>query len=62
MAKKGQVDKWLCQVYNSRKGGFDAEDWDDFDEFCEENDVADEFIPSKKKQSSKREKYVDDEE
>lgn len=61
MAKKGAVDKWLCQVYNSR-GSFKADDWDDFDEFCEENDVVGEFVPSKKKQTTKREKYLGDEE
>lgn len=61
MAKKGSVDKWLCQVYNTRKGA-DIDDWENFDEFCDEHDVLDEFIPPKKKQSTKREKYRDDEE
>ena len=62
MAKKGAVDKWLCQVYNSRNAGFDADVWDDFDEFCEENDISDEFVQGKKRNSVKREKYHDDEE
>jgi hypothetical protein len=61
MAKKGAADKWLCQVYNSR-GGFKDDDWDDFDELCKEHDMTDEFVPGKKKQPVKREKYQDTDE
>lgn len=60
MAKKGPADKWLCQVYNSKNGGFKSDDWDNFDEFCEENDMADEFLIKKKKQPVKKEKYTEE--
>ncbi len=62
MAKRGSgVDKMLCQIYNSRGGrAFDEDEWD---EFCEENDLTDEFAGgNQKRQPAKRDAYIDDEE
>ena len=61
MAKKGgNVDKMLCQIYNSRGNlNFDLDEWD---EFCEENDLNEELVTgTKKKQPVKRDYYEDDE-
>lgn len=62
MAKKGgNVDKMLCQIYNSRGNlNFDLDEWD---EFCEENDLDEEFVSGgRKKQTNKRETYDTDDE
>ncbi len=62
MAKKGRGidDKMLCKIYNSR--GSQAFDEDEWDEFCEENDLEDEFVGgSRKKQPTKRDTYEDEE-
>ena len=61
MAKKGgNVDKMLCQIYNSRGNlNFDLDEWD---EFCEENDLTDEFAGgTRKRQPAKKDTYEDDE-
>lgn len=61
MAKKGgKVDKMLCQIYNSRGNlNFDLDEWD---EFCEENDLTEEFSGgNRKRQPVKRDTYEDDE-
>lgn len=54
MAKKGNRidDKQLCHLYNSKRQSFKTENKDEhdgFDDFCEENDLVEEFITPKRK-------------
>lgn len=48
----------ICRMYNSRTSNLEEDDWDEFDEFLDEDEIEQE-LTSKKKPNKKD--YSDDE-